>query len=164
MVKWSIVVVIVCLHKTTTTNTITTTTTTTITTAAAAAAASATTTNNNNTITTTYTVISYFHDTVTFHFDSNTNLYFFFLENHDAPVSQANQCNMTFTAGNLVLSHSCIGWPKSRLHWDSNLGPRIERRTTYQLSYDILLTGYILCKIYSSLASSSSWCLFFTKR
>ncbi len=33
----------------------------------------------------------------------------FSLKNHNAPVSQANRCNMTFTAGNLFTSHSCIG-------------------------------------------------------
>ncbi len=42
---------------------------------------------------------------------------------------------MTFTAGNLFPSHSCIGWSDSSPHWDLNLGPQIERRTTYQLSY-----------------------------
>ncbi len=42
---------------------------------------------------------------------------------------------MTFTAGNLFPSHSCIGWPKSSPHWDSNLGPQLERQMTYQLSY-----------------------------
>ncbi len=31
---------------------------------------------------------------------------FFF--NHYSPVRQANWCNMTFTAGNLFPSHSCI--------------------------------------------------------
>ncbi len=30
-------------------------------------------------------------------------------KNHYVPVSQANWCNMTFTAGNLFPSHSCIG-------------------------------------------------------
>ncbi len=44
---------------------------------------------------------------------------FFFL-NHYAPVRQANWCNMTFTAGNLFPSHSCIVWPESSPHWDSN--------------------------------------------
>ncbi len=29
--------------------------------------------------------------------------------NHYAPVNQAKWCNMTFTAGNLFPSHSCIG-------------------------------------------------------
>ncbi len=29
--------------------------------------------------------------------------------NKSLSTSQANWCNMTFTAGNLVLSHSCIG-------------------------------------------------------
>ncbi len=37
-------------------------------------------------------------------------IYFFCIlwEKHYAPVSQANWCNMTFTAGNLFTSHSCI--------------------------------------------------------
>ncbi len=52
-----------------------------------------------------------------------------------AQVSQANWCNMTFTAGNLFPSHSCIGWPESSPHQDLNPGPQIERRMTYQLSY-----------------------------
>ncbi len=30
-------------------------------------------------------------------------------KNHYAPVSHSNWCNMTFTAGNLFPSHSCIG-------------------------------------------------------
>ncbi len=30
-------------------------------------------------------------------------------KNHCAPVSQVNWCNMTFTAGNLSPTHSCIG-------------------------------------------------------
>ncbi len=30
-------------------------------------------------------------------------------KNHKAPVSQANWCNMTFTAGNFFLSQSCTG-------------------------------------------------------
>ncbi len=33
---------------------------------------------------------------------------FFLIENHYSPISQANWCNMTFTAGNLLPSHSCI--------------------------------------------------------
>ncbi len=40
-------------------------------------------------------------------------LWLIFFLNHHAPVSQANWCNMTFIAGNLYPSHSCIGWPKS---------------------------------------------------
>ncbi len=36
----------------------------------------------------------------------------FFL-NHYAPVSQANWCNMNFTAGILFPCHTCIGWPES---------------------------------------------------
>ncbi len=72
-----------------------------------------------------YNYISIFH----------YQLFFCFLINHYAPVSQANWCNMTFTAGNLFPSHSCIGWPKSSPHWDLNPGPQIEKRTTYQLSY-----------------------------
>ncbi len=62
-------------------------------------------------------------------------IYFFFRKNHYAPVSQANRCNMTFTAGNLFPSYTCIGWPESSPHRDSNLGPQDERQTTYQLSY-----------------------------
>ncbi len=58
--------------------------------------------------------------------------FFFFKENHYALVCQANWFNMTFTAGNVFPSHLSIGWPES--HWDSNLGPQIERWTTYQLS------------------------------
>ncbi len=41
-------------------------------------------------------------------------LYFYFsfiYSIHYSPVSQANWCNMTFTAGNLLPSHSYIGWP-----------------------------------------------------
>ncbi len=38
-----------------------------------------------------------------------------FVENHYAPVSQANWCNMTFTAGNLFPSHS--------LHWGTQVKP-----------------------------------------
>ncbi len=38
---------------------------------------------------------------------------YLFVLNHYAPVCQANWCNMTFTAGNLVPSQSCIGWPES---------------------------------------------------
>ncbi len=34
------------------------------------------------------------------------------LQNHYAPVSQTNWCNMTFTGGNLFPSHTCIGWPE----------------------------------------------------
>ncbi len=63
------------------------------------------------------------------------SLLFFSFFNHYAPIGQANWCNMTFTAGNLFPSHSSIGWPESSHHWDSNLGPQLERRTTYQLSY-----------------------------
>ncbi len=61
--------------------------------------------------------------------------FFVFLKKHYAPVSQANWCNMTFTVSNLFPSHSCIGWPKSSCHWDSNPGPQLERPMTYQLSY-----------------------------
>ncbi len=32
-------------------------------------------------------------------------------KNHYALISQAKSCNMTFTAGNLVPSNPCIGWP-----------------------------------------------------
>ncbi len=42
-----------------------------------------------------------------------------FLLNHYAPISQANWCNMTFTAGNL---NTCIGWSESILHQDLNPG------------------------------------------
>ncbi len=42
---------------------------------------------------------------------------------------------MTFTAGNLFPSQSCIGWPESSPHLDSNPGHQIERQTTYQLIY-----------------------------
>ncbi len=53
-------------------------------------------------------------------------LFIFYLKkNHCAPVSQVNWCNMTFTAGNLFPSHSCIGWPKSSPHRDSNPGPQL---------------------------------------
>ncbi len=55
-------------------------------------------------------------------------IYFFLKKNHYAPVSQANWCNMTFTAANLFPVHSCFGWPKSSPHWDSNPGPQHERR------------------------------------
>ncbi len=64
-----------------------------------------------------------------------TNMCFFFKINHYALVSQANWCNMTFTADNLFPSHSCTGWPESRSHQDLNMGPQIERRMTYHLSY-----------------------------
>ncbi len=37
-----------------------------------------------------------------------SNYYYFFKINHFATVSQANLCNMTFTAGSLFPSHSCI--------------------------------------------------------
>ncbi len=50
---------------------------------------------------------------------------------------------MTFTAGNLFLSHSGIGWPETSPHRDSILGPHIDRQTTYQLSYPSLLHGNI---------------------
>ncbi len=43
-------------------------------------------------------------------------LVYFFRKNHYAPVSQANWCNMTFTAGNLFPCHSCIRWPESSPH------------------------------------------------
>ncbi len=33
---------------------------------------------------------------------------------------------MTFTAGNLFLSHSCIGWPDSSPHWDLKGSPAWE--------------------------------------
>ncbi len=42
--------------------------------------------------------------------------------NHYAPVSQANWCNMRFTAGHLFPSYSCIGRPESSPHRDSNPG------------------------------------------
>ncbi len=60
---------------------------------------------------------------------------FFYLENHYAPVNQANWCNMSFTAGNLFPSHSCIRWSESSPDWDLNPGPLHERQTTYQLCY-----------------------------
>ncbi len=63
------------------------------------------------------------------------------MKKHYAPVSQANWCNMTFTASNLFPSHSCFGWPKSSPHCDSNPGPHHERQMTYQLSYP----SHILC-------------------
>ncbi len=68
----------------------------------------------------------------------NINLFFF---NHYAPVSQANLCNITFTAGNLFPSHWCIGWPKSSPHWDLNPDPQLERQTTYQLSFPSLFNS-----------------------
>ncbi len=68
---------------------------------------------------------------------------FFLLENHYAAVSQANWCNMIFTAGNLFPSHSCIGWPESSPHQDLNPCPQIERRTTYQLSYPSTIMSFI---------------------
>ncbi len=36
-----------------------------------------------------------------------------------------------FTAGNLFPSHSCIGWPKSSPHWDSNPNLRDRRLTNW---------------------------------
>ncbi len=66
---------------------------------------------------------------------SCTIFFFFFFFNYYAPVSQANWCNMTFTAGNLFPSHLCIGWPKSSPHQNSNPGPKIERQMTYPLCY-----------------------------
>ncbi len=39
---------------------------------------------------------------------------------------------MNFTAGNLFPSHSCIWWPESIPHQDSNPDPQLERQTTYQ--------------------------------
>ncbi len=36
-------------------------------------------------------------------------IFFIYRKNHYAPVSQANWCNLTFTAGNFFPSHSCIG-------------------------------------------------------
>ncbi len=41
--------------------------------------------------------------------DIGTFFGFCFTKNHYAPISQANWCNMTFTAGNLFPSHTCIG-------------------------------------------------------
>ncbi len=66
---------------------------------------------------------------------SPPQLFSFLLKTHYAPVSQANWCNMTFTAGSLFPSHSCIGWTEWSPHRDSNLVPQLERWTTYQLSY-----------------------------
>ncbi len=44
---------------------------------------------------------------------------------HYMPVSQANWCNMTFKAGNLFPSHSCIDVARVKPpHWDSNLSMR----------------------------------------
>ncbi len=60
---------------------------------------------------------------------------YFFKINHHAPVSQANWCNMTFTAVNLFPSHSWIEWPNSSPRRDLKSGPQLERQTTYQLSY-----------------------------
>ncbi len=40
---------------------------------------------------------------------------FIFKKNHYASVSQADWCNMTFTAGNLFPSHSCIVCPDINL-------------------------------------------------
>ncbi len=54
----------------------------------------------------------------------NCIFFFFFFLNHYALVSQANRCNMTFTAGNLLPSHSCVRWPKSSPHQD--LKPRLK--------------------------------------
>ncbi len=45
---------------------------------------------------------------------------------------------MTFTAGNLFPSHSCIWWPESCSYRDLNPGLQIERRMTNQLSYPSL--------------------------
>ncbi len=59
--------------------------------------------------------------------------------------SQANWCNMTFTAGNLFPSHSCIGWPESSPHRDLNPGPQNERQTAYQLSYPSPLMFITVC-------------------
>ncbi len=59
---------------------------------------------------------------------------FFLNKNYYVPFSQAIWCN-DFTAGNLFPSHSCIVWPESSLHQDSNPGPQHERWMTYQFSY-----------------------------
>ncbi len=76
--------------------------------------------------------------------DTTVALLFLFLDkNHYAPVSQANWCNMTFAVGNLFPSHSWIGWSESTSHWDSNPGPQLERRVTYQLSYPSLQVNLI---------------------
>ncbi len=64
-------------------------------------------------------------------------IYFYFFKS--LCTSQDNWCNMTFTAGNLFSSHSCIGWPESNPQQDSNPGPQLEKWTTYQLSYPSLL-------------------------
>ncbi len=80
-------------------------------------------------------------------------MFFFFFFNfffYYAPVSQANWCNMTFTAGNLFLSHSCIGCLESSPHRDSNPGPQIERQTTYQLSYPSPTEVFLLYVFYSN--------------
>ncbi len=42
---------------------------------------------------------------------------------------------MTFTAGNLFPSHSCIGWPESSPTGIRTLVLQLERQTIYQLSY-----------------------------
>ncbi len=49
--------------------------------------------------------------------------------------SQANWCNMTFTAGNLFQSHSCIGVTQVTPPQDSNPDPQHKRWMTYQMSY-----------------------------
>ncbi len=84
-------------------------------------------------------------------------LNFFFKHYHDyvPVVSQANWCNMTFTAGNLFPSHSCIGWPGSSPNWDSNLCPQFERQPTYQLSYPSLLNLGLIGHVH--LESMTHW-------
>ncbi len=42
---------------------------------------------------------------------------------------------MTFTAGNLFHTHSCIGWSESSPHRESNPGPQHEKHMTYQVGY-----------------------------
>ncbi len=65
--------------------------------------------------------------------------------NHYAPVSQANWSNMTFTAGNLFPSHSCIGWSESSLHWDLNPCPEIE--SLPRLRLDVYKVRLLTCWI-----------------
>ncbi len=59
---------------------------------------------------------------------------------------------MTLTTGNLFPSHSCIGWPESSPHWDSNPGPQIESQTTYQLDFPLFDT-----KIFATLIILCIW-------
>ncbi len=81
-------------------------------------------------------------------------------KNHYAPASQANWCNMTFTVGNLLPSHSCIGWPKSSTVQDLNQGPQHEKWITYQLSYlyPFLKNTIYYCIAFSILVFIGSLC------